>query len=334
MSSTPRRTDPHRPSVLRAADYEYVGVECARLDSAADVYHAAEDRARIRAHMARTGGTYSTHDHGGTCHVCGASAIYTVLWYHRPTGVYVRTGEDCADSISRAWDRSALSALRQRVADARDAAAGRRKAAALLADWGVSDVLRIAEEHPARRQAWEAEREAHRAAIAGGAIAPPPPPAAWRGRQLQDEATVLDLYRRLVRYGSLTDRQRQYLTTLLERIRTAPARAARWEAEREAAEPCPTGRVEIAGRILKYELRATDWGVRPVWTVRDDRGWIVWGTRPATLLDANGESYYEQPRAGDRVRYTATVEPSDRDPKFGFARRPTAAEIEPSAEES
>jgi hypothetical protein len=48
-----------------------------------------------------------------------------------------------------------------------------------------------------------------------------------------------------------------------------------------------------------------------------DTGWKVWGTMPAAL-DVD---------RGARVRFTATVKPSDDDPHFGFFSRPTKAQV-------
>jgi hypothetical protein len=53
-------------------------------------------------------------------------------------------------------------------------------------------------------------------------------------------------------------------------------------------------------------------------TVRDDRGFLVWGSVPAAL------GGIEQ---GDRVQFNATVTKSDRDETFGFFKRPTKAQF-------
>ncbi len=54
------RTDIHRPSAIDPADYEFVGVEYDRTDDdIGAAYMLAEEQRTIRAHMERTGGTYS-----------------------------------------------------------------------------------------------------------------------------------------------------------------------------------------------------------------------------------------------------------------------------------
>jgi hypothetical protein len=72
------RTDIHRPSAILPSQYDYVGFAYAPRES--DTFASRADGSvsyrAIEAHMANTGGHYSTHDHGGTCYVCGASAIY------------------------------------------------------------------------------------------------------------------------------------------------------------------------------------------------------------------------------------------------------------------
>jgi len=90
------------------------------------------------------------------------------------------------------------------------------------------------------------------------------------------------------------------------------------EAEREAAEDCPEGKIQITGTIISIKEKVNDYGARYVMTVKDDRGFLVWGTHPAALINTN---------VGDRIRFNASVAPSDRDSKFGFFKRPTKAEV-------
>ena len=92
------------------------------------------------------------------------------------------------------------------------------------------------------------------------------------------------------------------------------------EAERAEAEPVPlTGKREtVEGVVLKVDWKENAYGSRQVFTVQDDRGFRIWGTVPSAIY---------QVAEGDRVRYDARLEASDRDEKFGFHSRPTKAEI-------
>ncbi len=47
--------------------------------------------------------------------------------------------------------------------------------------------------------------------------------------------------------------------------------------------------------------------------VKTDAGYLIWGTVPAGIASA---------AKGERISFTATVEPSKNDRKFGFASRP------------
>lgn len=103
------------------------------------------------------------------------------------------------------------------------------------------------------------------------------------------------------------------------------------EREAEVRVPCLTGRVIIVGKVVSTDVKDTPYGSRCVMTVRDDRGFVVWGTEPSKILLPNG-----QPCAflsiGDRIEFTATVERSDRDECFGFFTRPTKAKVVALAE--
>lgn len=83
---------------------------------------------------------------------------------------------------------------------------------------------------------------------------------------------------------------------------------------------CPSGKQVIKGKII-----TTKWVESPFYghsgtlkmLVRDDRGFKVWGTMPASLQNAETTT--------EEVTFTATVEPSQDDPNFGFYSRPTKA---------
>jgi hypothetical protein len=98
--------------------------------------------------------------------------------------------------------------------------------------------------------------------------------------------------------------------------------------------PVPTTdkRIVIEGLVLSVKTQDNGYQVRRVMTVVDDRGFKVWGSVPSALnfsggYNAEGERIVVEAKRGDRVTFTARVEPSDSDPTFGFYKRPTKAEI-------
>ena len=91
---------------------------------------------------------------------------------------------------------------------------------------------------------------------------------------------------------------------------------AKWAAELEAAEPVPTGRIDVSGKVLSCKYQESMYGSTLKMLVKDERGFKLWGTVPSSI--------YEVER-GDMVSFTATVEPSKDDDKFGFFKRPSKA---------
>lgn len=275
------RTDIHRPSVIVPADYDFVAFECVKIEDIGDAMFLKANRDRIREHMAATGGDYSRHEHGGNCHICGSvNAIYTVLFHHRPTNTYVRTGTECAEKLD--YDSGAGEAFRKHVKDAREAVAGKRKAQALLT---APDLVK----------AWDIFNADHS-----------------EGRE---EGIIRDIVGKLVRYGSISEAQTNFLRKLVQDVETRAERAAARAIEKEAAQPVPVlqERVVVTGTVVGFY--ATDWGTNMV--VQHADGWTVAGTPPRGL-DA---------KKGDKVRFAAQVVPSRNDPKKGYFKRPTKPEI-------
>lgn len=280
------RTDIHRPSVIVPADYDYVGMECVKIECLGDAEFAFQERQRIAGHMQRTGGTYSRHAHGGNCHVCGASAIYAALFYHKPTNVYVRTGTDCADKLE--WDSGEGEAFRQKVRAAIERKAGKAKAQAILEASDLAAAWAVFVAAPA-----EADR--------------------------REESTIRDIVGKLVHFGSISDAQANFLRKLVDAIGRRAEIDARRAAENAAAAPVPVTeeRIAIQGKVLSIKRPNIEYGEFATRTlVQHADGWKVWGTLPTSIEDA---------AIGDTVEFSAKIKPSDRDPKFGFFSRPTKA---------
>lgn len=103
-------------------------------------------------------------------------------------------------------------------------------------------------------------------------------------------------------------------------LKTAEFKAKK-AADQAEATPVIEGRIVVTGEIIKAQWRegyAYNSEVLKL-TVRDDRGFKLWGTCPTSV-----ESEAER---GARITFTASVTKSDDDETFGFFKRPTKPEI-------
>ena len=284
------RTDIHRPSAIEPDEYEFVCFDYLGTADLGAVMALEGERATFRAHMAETGGRFSGHRHGGSCMVCGAWAIYLCRFYHAKTNRYISTGSDCAEKMDMG-EASRFRAFRQSIHDARDRAAGKAKAHALLEDANLS-------------AAWTIYKQEHE------------PGAHWG----YEETTIADIVSKLVRYGSISEKQDAFLHTLLAKLKERPAREASRKAELAAAAPVPVtdARVDVDGVILTIKSVETQFGITDKCLLKTSAGWKLWVTLPADIGTA---------ARGDTIALSCRVEPSKDDPKFGFGKRPSRARI-------
>lgn len=277
-------TDIHRPSVINPEDYDFIGFQYLGPDFPAD-------RALIQAHMERTGGTTSDHYHGGSCHICGAHAIYTAVFHHMPSNSYIRTGLDCADKLGN-FD---TEGFRKKVKTVLEQKAGKRKAEAYLTQHGLD-------------KAWEIYMANDRKVYG------------HHPRQVSMVETICDLVFRLVQNGNMTEKQERFLRSLLTQLSDFERKERERLARYDQASPLPkfNARTEIVGKVASVKFE--DYGMIPAWKVLVEHkdGWKVWGTLPSVLVGKVGR--------GDTIRFLATIKPSERDPKFGFFSRPSKAE--------
>ena len=89
--------------------------------------------------------------------------------------------------------------------------------------------------------------------------------------------------------------------------------------EAEVKAPAPQGKATVTGTVVAIKVQDTQWGTSVKFTVKADEGFSVWSTIPASIVD--------EVEIGDRVEFTATLTPSDRDESFAFATRPTKASV-------
>jgi len=129
---------------------------------------------------------------------------------------------------------------------------------------------------------------------------------------------IQDVMRKFDKYAELSDRQ-------IAAVKTALIRDAEWEVkkaaeqkEAESAADAPTGRVTITGEIISVKLQETMYGSSMKMLVKTADGWKLWVTVPNSIMIGEVLS-------GKTVTLTATVTPSNDDPKFAFGKRPSKA---------
>ena len=91
-----KRTDIHAPSNINPSEYHFVAAVTRDFSDMHSCVYIMQQQKMIEAHMQKTGGTWSNHEHGGNCHICGAWMIHYAVFYHWDTNVYIMTGFDCA----------------------------------------------------------------------------------------------------------------------------------------------------------------------------------------------------------------------------------------------
>jgi hypothetical protein len=292
-----KRTDPHAEKALRPEDYEvveYIYTKLPEFVGSIGAYKAAVED--FRADMDRVNEMLREHGamiHGGwsTCDHCGAHYHHGVLCRHIPTGELITIGWQCAD---QRFSLGNIAYQRKRMDKVMKAIRARRGR--------FSKLRQFVEAHP--------------------------------------EVRLLGKYRDIGFFQSLRTQLMSRLTLSekqLDAIAPAIIRQERWKterAERDArmpeAAPVVEGRITSEGEVLSTKLQDGYYGSEYKWLVIDDRGFKVWGTIPAPILDATPDMSLNAMR-GQRVTFTATVTKSDRDENFGFYKRPTKATLEVTA---
>lgn len=234
------RTDIHRPSVINPAEYDFVAVKYigGSKQGHLDTLGAAQI---IAEHIRSTGGRYSTHEHGGTCHVCGAMAMYLAVWHHAPTNTYICTGEDCAEKME--LHGANFQAVRAEVKRLKNQATGKARAEQELAERNLS-------------QAWMIYT------------------ATARDDFKYEEQTIADMVGKLVQYGSLSSAQWSFMERLFAQIDGRAAKEAQRAADAAKSNHVGTvgERIIIEGTIFFTTDYETDYGTTYVTGIKDAAG--------------------------------------------------------------
>jgi len=301
-----KRTDIHAPSNINPNDYIFVAALVQDFDSLGSVEVLIQERKILNDHMQKTGGKWSTHEHGGNCHICGAYMIHEAIFYHEKTNVYIRTGFDCAEKMDMG-DSAAFKKVKDARKASKTAKAGVLKAQGMLEEIGLwkftSLLFADGLNSPMCRLDNDIDPELHK-----------------------KYNIYADIVSKLVRYGNLSEKQWNFLHSLknqIENFDNIKKEREEIKKEREKAKAlipdAPTGRVWVSGTIIsikeKVYYEMTVWK----WTVETEEGYKVWSTIPSALLNNVSK--------GDKVRFKATLKPSDTDSKFAFGSRPASASV-------
>jgi hypothetical protein len=282
------RTDIHRPGAINPAEYQFVGIwyDPQHVETVGGSQLMEEERENIRQFMQEHGARWANHEHGGTCQCCGAHALYLAAFYHEHHNEVIRVGQDCAEKLGVGCEE-AFNAARRKVASAKEYATGKARARLQLEELGLMSAWALWDE------------------------------AKYYGSDT-DEGIVVDMVRKLVTYGNLSDKQWEFLKRLMFRIENRAVVEAQRAAEKAAAQDCPTGRLDIVGTVLTTRVVEGHYGDTLKMFVKTTEGYTLWGTVPKGLTAERGQE----------VRFRATVEPSEKDPKHGYFSRPTAQKAE------
>jgi hypothetical protein len=296
-----KRNDIHSPKNIIVTDYEFVALEYIKIggttgDIMVDCDILSYNRELIRQHMAKTGGTYSNHEHKGNCQICSANCVYTALFYHEKTNVYIRTGMDCAEKLDMACNAEDMLAFRTALKMAHDLAKGKRKALDTL-------------ERKDLQSAWKIYTSVYgtKAEVT----------TTWNELK-NEERIIVDIVGKLVKYGEVSDKSLNYVDGLLGKI----FNRATIEAERKLAYDkaqsitAPSGRTQITGKVLSIKMKETAFGMIHKMLVENiSEGWKVYGSVPSKV----------DITVGNTIEFDAVVTVSDNDTKFGFFSRPPSA---------
>lgn len=328
-----KRTDLHRPSAIIPTDYRFVA--CDYFGGGLEAMGFIGERMMFREHMKKTGGRHAhitregadAEDGSFGCDVCGARIMYAARFHHVPSNTYLTTGMDCADKMD-IGDPRAFASFRKRVAAGLKTQRGLLKAHDICVEHGILAAF-----------------ELQRAIAANGSLMYDEA----RGRCFYEEEKIYSIVSKVIQYGNISEGQIKFVASLLakinDRARVATERAVK--DENRANIPHVDKRLTIEGVILsaKYEPSHYDSGffaaacVKVV--VEHETGWKVWGRLPADLWSGtvkygeptwnngsmvdDGAHVEESKLKGRKVKFDCRIVPSDKDPKFGFFKRPTKA---------
>jgi hypothetical protein len=137
----------------------------------------------------------------------------------------------------------------------------------------------------------------------------------------EDHYILADLAGKFERDANLSTKQLDLVAKLFVQVDEQKARIVERDAKNAEliaqGVKCPEGRLVIEGTILSVKSYENDYGFQMKMLVQDNSGFKVWSSVPG----------YRDVVAGMKIRFNAQITPSNDDPLFGFAKRPTKCTV-------
>lgn len=315
-----KRKDIHAPSTFDPAAYTYQGTVLLYW-GACSTELSRDFQADLDALTERVtaGGFVGNFSNKGTCDHCGAHFHYGAEYKHEDGDVIV-VGHICADEAFGCDDRRAydLGKTKRRAAALRGRIRAHAEAEAFTKEHDLAAVF--AEAHLTHDSK-------------GGDI-------------------LADLHRKLIQWGSLSEKQITFARKLADEISNPKPIACDFCGDADhAAKECPNRgsvpltdeRITIHARIITARYEETQYGSSLKGLFETATGFKLWGTIPAAIHDAFFYEENEHGRTehndktlndlrGQYVSFVARVKRSDKDRTFGFINRPSKAGLAESFE--
>lgn len=148
---------------------------------------------------------------------------------------------------------------------------------------------------------------------------------------------VSDIRFKLKKYGSISEKQIELVKKIANDVAERRAQRAASDAAAALAPDAPNGKQTVKGTVLSTRSEESNFGYQTTYItkmlVQSDEGWKVWVTVPAAIStipvkDETGHSIGSRGLGrGDVVQFDATLERSEKDPKFAYGKRPTKATL-------
>lgn len=288
-----KRTDCHKPSEINPADYEFVSIICPpeKINNIVGGTILLNQQMEIfNNHRAKTGGKISTHEHGGTCHICGAHAIYLAVYFHEKTNSYIKVGEDCAEKMEMG-EIDSFKKIKSHVRQVRSSIRNREAINQILKDNNLNNLWSIISDNSGEISTTKGEKA---------------------------KSLIKDIVSKGLNRGRLSDSQINFLQKLNTDYTNQAELKKKWDKEKSLAEDVLEGNQTITGKIISMKLKSNRYNDSWKMLIKTKSGYTVWGSVPTELLDYVN-NYKDKLES---CTFSANFTKSENDPKFGFFKRP------------